>query len=73
MIEAKKLDKGKKDGDSVVRAKKYRFGLRCYNYLSGEESKSNKMTIGRKYGKMDENIKLIFKMSVISKLQNCFF
>lgn len=49
MVEAKKLDEDK-NGDTVVRVKNYRFGLRCYNYLSREESKSHKMTIDRRYG-----------------------
>ena len=50
MIEAKKLDKDKKGENTVIRVKNYRFGLRCYNYMPREQSKSNKMTIDGKYG-----------------------
>lgn len=50
MIEAKKIDKDKKDEDKIIRVKNYRFGHRCYNYMPREESKSNKMTIDGKYG-----------------------
>lgn len=49
MVKAKKLDEDK-NGDMVATVKNYSFGLRCYNYLSREESKSHKMTRDRRYG-----------------------
>lgn len=50
MIEAKRLDKDKKDEDTIIRVKNYRVGHRFYNYMPREESKSNKMAIDGKYG-----------------------
>lgn len=75
MVEAKELDEDK-NGDMVVRVKHCRYGLRCYNYLSREESKSHKITVDSRCGQDGWEHKINFqrvwfKDIVLKKISHC--
>lgn len=70
MVESKKLDKDKKNGDTWSEWRTTDWNSGVIIICPGKKVKATKWLQTGSMGKMDENIKLIFKKSVVSKLQN---